>query len=246
MVDELAKKSEGAALAVFGEDEKETGFENTKAQDYAIPFLVLLQKGSPQCDADKAEYLPAAQPGMFFDSSTGELLPEVQLIPCHYKQTMVQWHPREDGGGFVAAHEPGVEVGLKRNDKGQFVMEDGTVLVDTRSFFCLRLTADGAVLPTIVSFTSTQIKKARTWLTRMQAIKVDGKNGKFTPPMWAHIWKFTAVGESKDQYTWKGYKIEMVSPVQDANHYNKAKEMREVFQNASTVAAPPKDEFPGE
>lgn len=239
MSKDIAKVEENKALAVFGAEEAGIGFEGTGGRDYAIPFLTLLQKGSPQCDPDKGEYIAEAKPGQLLDAATGELLDEIRFIPCHYKASMTEWHPREEGGGLVAIHEVGFEVGLGRDDKGRFVTPAGTHVIDTRSMFGLRLTKDGSALPMVISFTSTQIKKVKTWMTRMQAIKADnGNGGKYTPAMFAHIWKIGTVAESNNKGSWRGFDIKLEGPVADRALYDKAKESREMFLQAANVTQP--------
>ena len=93
-----------SALATFGNMETIAGFglEDTTADDYAIPFLRILQPLSPQV-VDKT--VEGAEAGDIIETATDELYTEVDLIPCVYQRRFVQWKPRERGGGFVAIHE---------------------------------------------------------------------------------------------------------------------------------------------
>ena len=211
---------------------EETGFESTNSQDYSIPFLTLLQKGSPQCDDSKGGFIKEARPGMFFDAGSGELLDVVRVVPCHYSRKIVEWKSRESGGGFVAQHEPGEEETLPRNDKGVPYRENGNILVDTRYFFCMRLNENNDSTPVIIAMSSTQTKKAKLWMSRMQAIKATGEGGKrFTPPMYSHVWKLTSVSEQNDKGTWKGYKIELEGPITAGDLFRQAKDSRELFRS---------------
>lgn len=226
------------AMALW-EGEKETGFESTDSGDYQIPFIYLLQKGSKQVDEDNGEHIPGAKPGLFLDTSTCELLETITVIPCHYKRAMVEWKPRESGGGFVAHHPVGYEQGLQKNEKGKFVNEVGNIIEDTRYYFCLRMLKDGEAIPCVISFSASQIKKSKNWMSKMKALKATGKDGnKFTPPMWSHTWKMSSVAENNDQYTWKGYKIELEGPVVDSGLFQKAAEAREMFKASESNLNP--------
>lgn len=246
----IAKKEPAAAAVALWEADAGEGFEGTTADDFAIPFLVLLQKMSPQCDPDAGAHVPGAAAGMFYDAGTGEVLEEVRVVPCHYHRAMVKWRP--DRGGFAGQEEPGYEAGLPRkkrddgSEAGVWVDAEGNEVADTRYFFVLRLTDDGDALPVILSFTSTQTKKARTWLTRMQAIKATGPNGKFTPPMYAHVWRLTSVPEQNEQGTWRGYKVDVEGPITDADLFRTAKEAREMFKQADRRVKPPEPAGGGE
>lgn len=229
-------------VAALWEGEQETGFEDTTSDDYALPFLKLLQKNSPEVDEDSGSAVDGAKAGMYFDTGTGDLVEEAEVIPCHYHRAMVEWRDRDEGGGFVAQHPPGTEEGLERDKSGRFLLDNGNYLADTRYFFCLRLTPDGDTLPVVVSFTSTQIKKARNWLTKMQNMKATAPGGRrYTLPMFANVYRLTSVAESNDQGSWKGYKVELVGPIQDAALAQAAKDARDMFKNSAERVKPPEE-----
>lgn len=240
----VVTEEQKAAVALYQASvaEGDSGFEETTSADFSIPFLYLLQKTSPQCDPDKGEYIEAAKPGQFYDQATGELADSVDVIPCHYKHVMVEWADRDEGGGFKGQHPPGKEVGLDRDESGKFRLPNGNYLADTRYFFCQRVMPDGSTIPTVVSMASTQIKKAKLWMTRMQAIRVTGEGGKrFTPPMYANVWKLTSVPESNDKGSWRGYKIDLVGPITDPVLFQGAKDARSMFKAVDGLVKPPSD-----
>lgn len=211
----------------------ETGFEGTSSADYAIPFIALLQKLSPQVDESDDAHVAGAKVGMFYNASTGELLNELRVIPCHYKHSVVEWRPNR--GGFVAQHPEGADAGLPRNDKGQAINSQGNLMVDTRYFFCLSLNEDGSYTQCILSFASTQLKKAKNWMSRMSNMKVSDGKRSFTPPMFSHIWKLSSMDEENEKGAWKGYKMELEGPISTADLFDAAKSSRVVFQTAQVT-----------
>jgi hypothetical protein len=224
---------EMAALAVFAEQDAAQGFENMGAGDFAIPFISIIQKGSPQVDKDnKAAYVEGAEIGMFYDSSNKELYDAIDVIPCHYKRAMVEWKPRENGGGFVASHPVGYEQKFPKNEKGRWITPapDENEILDTRYFFCLLVKKDGSMKPCILSFTATNIKVAKEWSTRMQEIKLPTSDGKstFTPAMFAFVWHISTLARANDKFTWRVYNVEDNKPV-TAEVYQVAKETRDMF-----------------
>ena len=229
-----------AALALAMSGGMETGFEETDSTDFVMPLLVLLQKGSPQVDPAKPQYNEKARPGQFMDMTTGEILTEVKVIPCLYKSQMVEWKP--DRQGFVASHDPGLEAGLPRNEKGQWIMPSGNVLVDTRYFYCLRMLDDGSVTPVIISLSSTQIKKAKAWMSDMLAQTTVNKAKQRVPyPIYLWICKITSAVETKGQNTWFGWKIvrERMINEKEAAILVKAQEARTTFQVSASRMKPP-------
>ena len=227
------------ALAVIYDD-AETGFEDTTGEDYALPFLKLLQKMSPEVDPDDGGFVSKAKVGQFYNNATALLSDTVEVVPCHYRRAMVEWKPQDAGGGFVAQHEVGIEVGLER-EGGKFITEDGTEIADTRYFFCLQITEDGPQ-PVVVSLSSTQIKKAKSWLTRMQALKMTGPdNRRSTMPMFANVWRLGDIPESNDKGSWRGYKIDLVGPVNDPELAQAAKDARQMFTQMAHRVKPPEE-----
>jgi hypothetical protein len=57
----------------------------------------------------------------------------------------------------------------------------------------------------------------------MMSIKMQGKNGLFTPPTFSHVYKLKSVQMSNDKGTWFGWDISKVGPVTDSNVYSLAK-----------------------
>ena len=74
---------------------------------------------------------------------------------------------------------------------------------------------------------STQLVVSRKWLTTMMGLKMQGKNGLFTPPTYSHIYNLKTVKMSNDKGTWFGWDVTKVGPVEDAAAYKMAKEFSE-------------------
>jgi hypothetical protein len=231
------------------------GFEGADAQSFAIPYLTVLQSNSPQCDEDDGKYIDGAKPGMFLNTVTNELFDGkdgVLLCPAMYRRMLVEWVPRDAGGGFRGAHEPSeVDMAtLERDESGRFRMENGNFLADTRYHFVLMVKEDGSLEMLVISLTSTQIKKSKAWMTMMNTLKLKGKNGLFTPPMASHLYRATSVGESNDKGNWKGWSFEKerILTDEEAPIYANAMTFRQmVMDGQAVVTAPPEvDDTDGE
>ena len=55
-------------------------------------------------------------------------------------------------------------------------------------------------------------------------LKMQGKNGMFTPPTYSHIYKLKTVQQSNDKGTWFGWDVSRVGPIGDAGIYKIAKD----------------------
>ncbi|GAF75972.1 unnamed protein product [marine sediment metagenome] len=244
---EVVKKVEAEVPMVVGMDfeaDSGAGFEGADSQSFAIPYLVVLQKNSPQVDEDDGKYMKDAKAGMFFNTVTQELYSTVRLCPAYYQRMLVEWVPRDAGGGFRGAHHPStIDMNkLARDDSGRFRMENGNFLADTRYHFVLIVADDGSSSPAVISLTSTQIKKSKQWMSQMNSLKIPGKAGPYTPPMSSHLYNATTVKEENDKGSWKGWKIEMdgMLSAEQAGIYVNAADFRKMVQEGdAVVTAPP-------
>jgi hypothetical protein len=200
------------------------GFENVNQEDLGIPFLAILQKGSPQVDRDHAHYatkkIEGAETGDIINTVSNMVVAgvgeQVEFIPCTYQRLFIEWTPREKGGGIVKVHANSLILNeCQRNEKGQDVLRNGNLVVTSAEFHGLAL-LDGERIPCVVSMTSTQLKKAKQWLNMMMSLKMSKKDGtKYTPPMFSHSYMLSTVSEKNEQGSWRGWLIEMGGPLTD-------------------------------
>lgn len=188
------------------------GFEEADADAFAIPFLAMLQKGTPQADPDDPAYIKGAKAGMFMNTVTLELYTEVEIIPCAYQRRFNRWAPRDSGGGFKGTFMPSAVPGLEASGKismseegrWYFSLPDGSInekkcdiLTDTRMHFCQQVD-DGRLVPVLVSLSRTQLKKSKNWMALMQ---MKGGN------MFDHAYTCTSKLEENDKGKWMGWVI---------------------------------------
>ena len=240
-----SNQSTAVALASMYEEDANSGFENADAEAYAIPFLNILQSGSPQVKKSDGAYIKGAEEGMMFNTVTQEVISGedgVQVIPCYYKRSFVKWAPRETGGGYrgeVMPSDPQVTAG-KTNADGELIDAEGNNLVDTRTHYVLVLDKNGGYQPAVISMSSSQIKKSRQWMSRMNGLKLARKDGTlFTPPMFSHVYHLTTTAESNDQGSWFGWKIETGSAVENAALYQAAKAFRDAVSSGEVKEQQP-------
>jgi len=228
---EIAIKEEAGLPALAGMEEYAGGgFENTDQDSFAIPFLSLLQSNSPQCKKSDGAYIKGAEEGLFYNTVTEEIFETVQIIPVAYKRQILEWKPRDEGGGIAGIYEPGQEPSAERDDDGKLVTDQGTILKDTRMHYCLHVLPDGSTMPVVLSLSSTQIKKSRKLMTVLTNLKMNGKKGKFTPPMFASLFKASSIAENNDSGSWMGWNFNRLGWVTNPEHFEEAKAFYELIQ----------------
>lgn len=243
---ELAKVEEtSTALVVADMDfaaDAGAGMENAGQESFAIPFLSLLQKGSPQVDEASGAALEGAKAGMFFENVTGRLFSGkegVIIVPCSYRREFLRWGARANGGGLRGVYSPEEVADMRA--KGQVVELDGRLYApeqdksinpeksdrfnDTRNHYVLIIDQEsGAWSEALLSLTSTQIKKSKMLMSALASVKLkNSANQLFTPPTFANLVRVTSVGESNDKGTWFGVKFELAGQVDRSEVYAAAK-----------------------
>lgn len=201
-----------------------TGFENVGKEDLGIPFLTIIQKGSPEVDKTHKDHLlkkiPGCEVGDIINTINRQVLfsqgkPPVRFIPCSYERMYVEWVPSERGGGLVKMHrEDKILMETRRNEKNDDVLRNGNIIVTTAYFYGLVVGPEDRQ-PCIISMTSTQLKKARMWLNLSMTIKFDGPRGKYTPPFYSHEYNLTSVPESNAKGSWMGWHIDLGESLKD-------------------------------
>ncbi len=215
MANQVAKK-EDAPLAISNDDlvaYAGQGVEDLGTEDLAIPFLNIIQSGSPQINKREGSYIEGATVGSLFNTVTSELFggdSGVEVIPCAYQRTLIEWVPRTQKGGFVASHDPesGILSRTTKNEKGQDVLENGNYLANTASHYVILLSPNYGPTHAVISMSSTQLKKSRRWNTTMVSQTVTLDDGTVKPkPSFASAYKVKTVPESNDYGSWYGYDI---------------------------------------
>lgn len=201
-----------------------TGFENVNRDDLGIPFLSIVQKGSPEFDTSAPDHaqkkIDGCKPGDVVNTLSRTIMyrhggEPLVFVPCGYDKQFVEWRPRESGGGFVKAHKDAkiMDEVVSKNEKGQDVLRNGNVISTTAYFFGMILTEEDQSL-CVIGMTSTQLKHARAWLNIMSGIKVGPQ--RMTPPMFSHTYNLTTIPENNAKGSWMGWKIVVGEMVNDA------------------------------
>ena len=210
----VATQAQSTAVAVAEEFEQfaNLGMDQVRTEDMSIPFLRILAQLSPQVNKRDGAYVPGAEAGMIYNTVANEAYDGdkgILVVPCYYNRRYVEWKPREKGGGYVASYDVDDKVvhTTHRDDRGNDVLPNGNLLTNTAQFFVLLLGEDGMPQRCLLTMTSTQLKKARKWVTQMQSRTAMGKNGMFVLPMMSQVYRLRTVEERNDKGSWFGWEI---------------------------------------
>ncbi len=200
---------------------------NMTQEDLALPFLKVLGQLSPECNKRDAKHVEGAEPGMIINTVTSEIYDGVKgidVVPVHYKRQHIEWQDRgESQGAPVKIYEAGDDLPSTTRDKfNKDRLSNGNYLENTASHFVVIL--GNSPTTALISMKATQLKVSRKWNSMMMGLKMQGKNGMFTPPTYSHIYKLKTVQQSNDKGTWFGWDVSRVGPISDPGIYKIAKD----------------------
>ena len=198
-----------------------TGLEDTASTDYAIPFLQILQAGSPQIKKSDGKYIQGAEEGDIYNTVSSDLVKSdvgIIVVPCYYQKKYIEWKPRDAGGGLIQVHtDREILSKCTRNEKNAFVLENGNYIAETAQFYVLITNEqEDTWSQAVVAMTSTQLSKSRKWLSQMRQRMVKNSKGEsVNAPTFLFKYNLKTVPEKNDQGSWFGWNIGLNSQIKN-------------------------------
>jgi hypothetical protein len=239
-MNEVTEKKSAPLPANMFEEDAAKGLGAIGQDDLALPFLKILGQLSPEVNKRDGKYVEGAEPGMIFNSVSGELYDGVKgldVIPAFYKLEYIEWKDRGEGPGApVAIYDSSSDIMSKTKADASYKdrLPNGNYIEKTASHFVI-ITGDSPSTA-LISMKSTQLKISRKWNSMMSGIKLKGKNGLYTPASFSHIYKLKTTQMSNDKGTWFGWEVSKVGPITDASIYQQAKSFTESISKGAVKA----------
>ncbi|RKZ72467.1 MAG: hypothetical protein DRQ48_00215 [Gammaproteobacteria bacterium] len=202
-------KTGTTAMANFDYGDAEgAGYEGQSADDLLIPFLNLLQKGSPL-----VEERDDAKSGMIYNTVTEEVYDEINFVPAITRHECVEWVPREKGGGFAGKHPMDSQVVREAQSRAESFNElftaDGNELSETFTVFGILCRGDEPVGMAVIPFGSTKIKVYKKYMSRLRMFTPKRADGtKFNPPLFAHLAVLGSCDQENPNGKFKNFTLE--------------------------------------
>jgi len=234
------KKSAPLPADVFEEDAAK-GLGNIGQQDLALPFLKILGQLSPEVNKRDGKYVEGSEPGMIFNSVSGDLydgVDGIDVIPCFYRLEYIEWRDRGEGlGAPINIYPSSSDIISKTTPDANYKdrLPNGNYVEKTASHFVIIL--DDVLSSTaLISMKSTQLKISRKWNSMMSGMKMKGKNGLFTPASFSHIYKLKTTQLTNDKGTWFGWEVSKKGPLTSSTLYTQARTFSESIAKGSVRA----------
>ena len=239
-MNQVAEKKSAPLPTTMFEEDAAKGLGAIGQEDLALPFLKILGQLSPEVNKRDGKYVEGAEPGMIYNSVSGELYDGVKgidVIPCFYKLEYIEWKDRGEGlGAPVAIYDSSSDIMSKTKPDANYKdrLPNGNYIEKTASHFVI--VSGDSPSTALISMKSTQLKISRKWNSMMSGIKMKGKNGMFTPASFSHIYKLKTTQMQNDKGTWFGWEISKVGPVTDQSLYTQAKSFSENISKGAVKA----------
>jgi len=198
------------------------GFEQINTQTMAIPFLRILQQGSPQVKKQDPAYVEGAEEGLFFNTVTKNVYGDtIKVIVLKFERIFIEWRPNR--GGFAGYHSPeNAERLAVKKEFGNWKLENGNHLSEAYVYMCLIAGHETEGIA-ILSLSSSMIKAAREWNNLL--VRQTMNDGRRAAPYWL-VWEVKTEYRSNDKGSWYIPRI-LLSPEKFVNEQQYALVMPE-------------------
>lgn len=218
---------------------------STAQADNLVPMIMVLQPLSPECLETSDKFIEHARPGDIM--LKGLVDPIIQgnegvlFQPCAFFKKIVEWIPRQQGGGFVAQHDftdDWVErLRLQRvpdpqNPNRVRFMKNNHEFIETR-YHAGAAYLDNQRIPYVIPFTSTGHTVSRDWMFKMnQTVTQSGEK----PPTFAKLYSLRTKSKTNAQGTWYLLDISDAGYVQSVEDYEFGRTIYQAFESGALVA----------
>jgi len=165
------------------------GLQSVDTSELRLPYIKILQDMSDQVKKDKAAYVPGAESGMFFNTSTKELLPsEITVIPVNVEQKLIELKPKtmsDKFSQFVEDHSNNMGYWAQAKfdeQKNAYFLPNGNIIEKTWKFLLLILKDDGSTRPAFLHLRVGQRKAGIEWYNMLMQTQAKLSNGTVLSP----------------------------------------------------------------
>lgn len=212
------------------------GTEEAGAEDLALPTINILQALSPICDKTKPEYVEGMEPGMMYNTVTGEAYADgILFCPCYFRTEFSVFASRNAGGGFFGsfATQDEAQQAIRVIAQEQKKVPEAFETVRTATHYGLLFDDDHAPYTAVIRMTSSKLAASRQWITM---IRMTGKSA------YAYRYRITTVSKSNQQGSWFTYDIKQADYLSD-DHIQAARDLYELAKAMPFNKAPETPEF---
>lgn len=237
VTEETSKELANLSDLSFFEQETNEGLENLTASDFLIPRLSIVGDLSPSIKKNNSAYIPEAEVGDIVDVGMGEVFKDgIDFLPVARVREWIQWAPRSTGEGITAryTHDIIKELGLERNDKNEFIVQEGPFkgheIIETVQYYGLNLTAGGR--RSFLPMKKSNLKVSRKWTGWLSDEKLP--NGSKAKIFW-RSYRLGSFEESKQTFNWFNWTVSKGKTLPEIENWQQYAAIAKEFQEQITA-----------
>ena len=236
------KSGAGLPVELMAEFEAHAGEGvSTSMDDQLIPYIGVVQPGSPQIKRGHEKYMPEVKIGDILIPSIGRWWSGEQgitFVQAHMNQDVVEWTPRDQGGGIVNRFDEMPKdarrvVDTENPQRQKMGSPRGNEYVHTRYHYGIIANGDEALggnplgpIQGVIPLSSSGHSFSKKWTTLQNNIKLP--SGKIAPAR-ARIWRLTTANRSKGGFDWMVLQAEDMGWLLDKTVYTASGQMYEAI-----------------
>lgn len=192
------------------------GTEDASRGDFQIPMIYIAQSNSPCVDEDDDSYITGCKIGHMWDTVNRACFEEARFIPCHFTVKVLEWVPRDSGGGLVEIH-PNRDIlhqtGTSRGEKGSYMLGENE-LVETAEWTGY-IEINGSWQQVVVPMSSSNLKCSRLLNTMIAEYRPDWWDVEgASPPAYARTYTLATEKRENADGKWRAFVVSPGDPTE--------------------------------
>jgi len=190
------------------------GTEDASRGDFQIPMIYIAQSNSPCVDEGDDSYIEGIKIGYMWDTVNRICFEEAPFIPCHFTVKVLEWVPRDSGGGLVEIH-PSREILhdklVIRGEKGTYLLGENE-LVETAEWTGY-VQLNGSWHQVVVPMSSSNLKCSRLLNTMIAEYSPDWWDIEgASPPAYARVYTLATEKRENADGKWRAFVVTPSGP----------------------------------
>lgn len=188
------------------------GMETLDSQE-SMPLLKVLNKLSPEVDADDEKYIDGAKPGDILFAFDQRILEQpVEFVVLAQRSCYAEWRPRSEGGGFVAHHprdiieHPDYKKGSDKSEYDEFL--GSNELIFTMYYMIKFKDGNDDWTDAVLAFTKAQLRSAGRLLARLIRRFKYKDDIECVPATFSRSYLLKTFQDKNDQGKWYNFSVE--------------------------------------
>lgn len=187
------------------------GTEDATRGDFQIPMIYIAQSNSPCVDEDDDSHILGIKIGHMWDTVNRACFETALFVPCHFTVKVLEWVPRDSGGGLVEIH-PNRDILhdplVQKGEKGTYLLGEHE-LVETAEWTGY-IEVNGVWQQVVVPMSSSNLRCSRLLNTMIAEYSPDWWDVEgASPPAYARTYVLSTEKRENADGKWRAF---VVSP----------------------------------